>query len=255
MTTSELDIERARYWVRRWDRQQEHYMPDREQRFEVIGDVLAEIVRRPDPLIVDLGVGPGTLSDRLLVRFPEATVVGVDADPLLLALAERTLGSPRFRTVDADLREPDWPAALELDRAPDAFVSTTALHWMNREPLRALIGACADMLAPGGVFVNGDHLYEGERGPRLDTLGAALTRRRAERVGTAAAEDWAAWWAAVAAAPELAELVRLRDGGFEHTVHDRPSVHDYVEFARAAGFAEAGIVWQYGDDRVVVGIR
>ncbi|MFQ6328894.1 class I SAM-dependent methyltransferase [Nocardia sp. CWNU-33] len=255
MTTSKLDISRAWYWIGRWDRQQEHYMPDREQRFEAIGDVLAELVDRTDPLIVDLGVGPGTLSDRLLTRMPAATIVGVDADPLLLTLAEMTLGSPRFRTVNADLRERDWLDRLQLHRAPDAFVSTTALHWMNREPLRALIRACAGTLAPGGLFIDGDHLYEGATGPRLDALGKAMTARRAQRVGTAGLEDWEAWWAAVDRAPELADLVRLRDGGFAHKVHDRPTVHDYLAFAYEAGFAEAGIVWQYGDDRVVVGIR
>jgi len=255
MTGVLLGADRARYWVQRWDRQQEHYMPDREQRFEVIGDVLADALERPDPLIVDLGVGPGTLSQRLLDRFPEASVVGVDADPLLLGLADLTLDSPRFRTVNADLRDDDWLAALGLERAPDAFVSTTALHWMNRLPLRELIRTCARALPPGGVFVDGDHLYEGARAPRLDALGKALTARRAGRTGTAAAEDWAAWWSAVEQAPELAELVRLRAGGFEHTVHDPPSVHDYLAFAEEAGFAEVGLVWQYGDDRVVVGIR
>lgn len=255
MNAARLEPRQARYWVERWDRQQEYYMPDREARFEVIGDVLTELLGRPDPLIVDLGVGPGTLSDRLLNRIPGATVVGVDADPFLLALADSVYGSARFRTVFADLREPGWLAALGLNRAPDAFVSTTALHWMNRSPLRALIETCAGALPPGGVFIDGDHLYEGPDGPRLDSLGRALTARRAERVGTAAAEDWAAWWAAVGAAPELADLVRLRDGGFEHVVTDRPTAGDYTRFLRAAGFAEAGTVWQYGDDRVVVGIR
>ncbi|MGW4369496.1 hypothetical protein ACWEKT_28010 [Nocardia takedensis] len=126
---------------------------------------------------------------------------------------------------------------------------------MNRTPLRGLIETCARALPPGGVFVDGDHLYEGASGPRLDALGRAMTRRRAERNGTADAEDWTAWWAAVQDAPELADLVRLRDGGFAHVVDDRPTVHDYVQFAREAGFAEAGLVWQYGDDRVVVAIR
>ncbi|NKY32421.1 class I SAM-dependent methyltransferase [Nocardia speluncae] len=253
--TPNLDPARARYWLERWDRQQERYMPDREMRFDVIGDVLTELLDRPDPLIVDLGVGPGTLAERLLARLPGATVVGVDADPLLLALCEAAHGSHRLRTVFADLREPGWPAALGLNRAPDAFVSTTALHWMNREPLRRLIRTCATVLPPGGIFVDGDHLYEGPAGPRLDALGRALTVRRAERCGTAGAEDWADWWAAVDNAPELAELVRLRDGGFEHKVHDRPTAHDYLAFAIEAGFAEAGTVWQYGDDRVVVAIR
>ncbi|MFC9872552.1 class I SAM-dependent methyltransferase [Nocardia salmonicida] len=250
-----LDAARARYWIERWDRQQEHYMPDREQRFEVIGDVVQELGGREDLLIVDLGVGPGTLSQRLLDRFPDASVVGVDADPLLLGLADLAFASPRFRTVSADLRREGWLDALDLDRVPDAFVSTTALHWMNRDPLRDLIRTCAEALKPGGLFIDGDHLYEGPAGPRLDALGRSMTARRAARQGTAAAEDWAAWWDAVNRAPELADLVRLRNGGFEHTVRDRPTVHDYVAFARDAGFAEAGIVWQYGDDRVVVGIR
>lgn len=252
---TELDAARARYWLARWDRQQEHYMPDREQRFEVIGDVLDERRERDDLLIVDLGIGPGTLAQRLLDRFPDARVVGVDADPLLLGLAEAALAGPRLRTVNADLRSAEWLDALELERVPDAFVSTTALHWMNRDPLRELFRTCAQALKPGGLFIDGDHLYEGPAGPGLDALGTAMTARRAVRQGTADAEDWAAWWDAVHRAPELADLVRARDGGFEHTVHDRPTVHDYLDFARDAGFAEAGIVWQYGDDRIVVGIR
>lgn len=230
-------------------------MPDREERFAVIGDVLAELLGRPDPLIVDLGVGPGSLARRLLDRFPAASVVGVDADPLLLRLADLAYGSERFRTVSADLRRRDWYAALELDRVPDAFVSTTALHWMDRLPLRRMIAACGEAVATDGVFVNGDHVYEGRTGPRLDGLSRALTTRRATRAGVQRDEDWSAWWRAVEAAPELADLVSARDGGFDHTVTDLPSVHDHLSFLREAGFAEAGVVWQVGDDRVMVGIR
>jgi trans-aconitate methyltransferase len=250
-----LTRERALYWLDRWDRQQEHYMPDREERFAVIADVVEELVPRPDPLIVDLGIGPGSLAVRLLDRLPQTTVVGVDADPLLRGLAELAYGSDRLRTVAADLREPGWFAALGLDRAPDAFVSTTALHWMNRKPLRALVARCGAELAPGGVFVNGDHLYEGPAGPRLDALARSLTARRARRAGVADREDWATWWAAVDSAAELADLVADRAGGFDHTVDDRPTVHDHLAFLRGAGFAEAGTVWQAGDDRVIVGIR
>lgn len=89
-----LTRERALYWLERWDRQQEHYMPDREERFAVIADVVEELVARPDPLIVDLGIGPGSLAVRLLDRIPAATVVGVDADPLLRGLADLAHGSP-----------------------------------------------------------------------------------------------------------------------------------------------------------------
>jgi SAM-dependent methyltransferase len=246
-----LTRERALYWLDRWDRQQEYYMPDREERFAVIADVLAERLGRPDPLVVDLGIGPGSLAVRLLERFPQATVVGIDADPLLRGLADLAYGSDRLRTVAGDLREAGWFAALGLDRAPDAFVSTTALHWMDKGPLRALLARCGAEIAPGGVFVNGDHLYES---PELDALARALTARRKRRAGVDRPEDWEAWWRAVDAAPELADLVAERAGGFAHTVDDKPTVHDYVASLREAGFAEAGTVWQVGDDRVVVGL-
>lgn len=249
-----LTTELAQHWLERWDRQQEYYMPDREERFDVVIDIVEVVVKRPDPLIVDLGVGPGSLAQRLVDRIPQARVVGVDADPLLVGLGTAARPHPRIRTVLADLREPGWFDALGLDRAPDAYVSSTALHWMNRDPLRALLHRCGATIAAGGVFVDADHLYEGEHAPALDGVARALTARRAERRSSRTGEDWEQWWAAVESAPELAELVRRRNGGFAHVVDDRPSVHDYLEFLRAGGFGEAGILWQMGDDRVIAGL-
>ena len=47
MTSTDIvDPAVATAWLRRWDAQQEHYIADRELRFTVIGDVLADIVRR-----------------------------------------------------------------------------------------------------------------------------------------------------------------------------------------------------------------
>lgn len=246
--------EQAISWLDRWDRQQEYYMVDREERFAIMADVIEDSVDRPDPLVVDLGIGPGSLAARLLERFPELRVVGVDADPLLIRLAEIAYGSDRMRIVRADLRTDGWFDELGLDRAPDAYVSTTALHWMDREPLRRMVHECGRTVAPGGVFIDGDHLYEGEGGEPFDALLRRLTARRLEADRPADAEDWQAWWSAVEAAPELAGLVAERAGGFEHRVTDRPSVHDYLRFLGEAGFKQAGIVWQYADDRVIAGL-
>lgn len=252
--------ERARSWLDRWDRQQEYYMVEREQRFAIMAEVLAAGFERPDPVVVDLGIGPGSLAARLLEQFPQLQIVGVDADPLLIDLAESAYGSAgsfgpdRLRIVDADLRSDGWYDELGLDRAPDAYVSTTALHWMNREPLRQMIATCGRTIAPGGVFLDGDHLYEGAGGERLDALLRLLTAQRLERDRPEDAEDWRAWWAAVEADPELADQVAERAGGFDHVITDRPSVYDYLDFLREAGFTEAGIIWQYADDRVIAGL-
>lgn len=249
-----LTRDQARFWLDRWDRQQTTYLPEREVRFDVIIDIVEQATGRRDPLVVDLGVGPGSLAVRLLDRLPQASVVGVDADPLLLGLAAAAYPEYALRLVETDLREDGWFEALGLERAPDAFVSTTALHWMDRGPLSRLLQTCARVIAPGGVFVNGDHLGEGDTAPRMNDLLPSIAAARADRLGTAEGEDWAAWWQAVEEAPELSELVLRRAGGFDHTVTDRPTVHTWIEDLRSAGFAEAGQAWQYGDDRVVVGL-
>ncbi|MDV3125807.1 class I SAM-dependent methyltransferase [Mycobacterium sp. 21AC1] len=249
-----LSLEAAQHWLERWDRQQEYYMPDREERFDVVIDIVEEVVRRPDPLVVDLGIGPGSLAHRLVERIPAARVVGIDADPLLMKLGTAGRPDARIRTVLGDLREPGWFDSLGLDRAPDAYVSSTALHWINRSPLRDLLHRCGATIAPGGVFVDADHLYEGPDGATLDEVARALTTRRAARRASRGEEDWSQWWSAVEAAPELADLVRERAGGFAHVIDDRPTVHDYLNFLRSGGFRESGILWQMGDDRVIAGL-
>jgi SAM-dependent methyltransferase len=249
-------VQQARHWLDRWDRQQEFYLADREERFAVIADVV-EAVCGAEPLIVDLGAGPGSLAVRLLDRLPEAHVVGVDADPLLLGLARIAYGDRRgLRLVDRDLRLPGWVDALHLDRAPDAFVSTTALHWLTRSELADLYATCAATVRPGGVLVNGDHLYGGAGQSRLNELTLAVRERRAVRTGTTSDEDWEAWWDAVRSAPELADLTAMRGSrGIAHRVDDVPSVDDHIAALLAGGFREAGTVWQHGDDRVLVALR
>jgi len=243
----------ARHWVQRWDRQQETYMADREERFAVIADVVQTSAGRPDPLIVDLGCGPGSLAARLLDRMPDAGVVGIDADPLLLGLADAAYARPNLRLVDHDLRTPGWPAVLALPRPADAAVSTTALHWLTRAELADTYRAIAGLLRPGGVLVNGDHLYD--RPGVLRELTRAVRNARAARVGTDG-ENWEAWWDAVAAEPELAELVAERRArNYEHTGDPDVTLHDHFELLTAAGFAEVGTVWQSGDDRVLVAVR
>jgi len=57
-------------WLQRWDAQQEGYVPEREARFTATFDTLAELL--PTSFVeLDLACGPGSISQRLLARFPE----------------------------------------------------------------------------------------------------------------------------------------------------------------------------------------
>jgi hypothetical protein len=48
-------------WLERWDRQQSGHVPDREQRFQAMLDVL-EVMLPADFRAIDLASGPGSLS-------------------------------------------------------------------------------------------------------------------------------------------------------------------------------------------------
>ena len=178
----ELDRDTARDWIERWDRQQEESLPDREDRFTALIDAVEEGTGRPDPLVLDLGCGPGSLSVRLLGRLPQATVIAIDADPVALTLARAAYPDlPGLCLLDVDLRAPGWSGSLGLDRPADAAVSTTALHWLPEPDLRSMYAELARVLRPGGLLLNGDHfVLDQEQSPVLAHLDRAL-RQPAEQ--------------------------------------------------------------------------
>jgi SAM-dependent methyltransferase len=259
-STALLSQQAARAWIDRWDAQQQNYLPDREDRFTAMMDVVQEAAGRPDPLVLDLGCGPGSLAVRLLSRLPQATVVAIDADPVLLGLGRAAWADlPGLRFADADLREPGWPQTLGLHRQPDVAASTTALHWLTPAALAALYQELASLLRPAGLVLNGDHLSEdAETAPTLARLGRVLIEREEQRrQPDGQAETWAGWWDAARAEPGLAGAVdaRLRLGlDSEH--HGAPAGRLSVHLAslRSAGFAEIGTLWQRGENRLLCAV-
>jgi SAM-dependent methyltransferase len=257
---AQLGHEQAVGWIKRWDDQQQAYMPDREDRFAALIDAVEAGAGRPDPLVLDLGCGPGSLAVRLLDRLPDAKVIAVDADPLLLALGRAAWpGRSGLRFAELDMRNPGWSRGLGLDRQADAAVSTTALHWLTRPTLTALYAELATVLRPGGLLLDGDHLSEDESvSPVLAVLGRALVEREARRRPPASdAESWRGWWEAVAADPALAGLFASRERlGLDSEHHGSPAglLSTHVDALRAAGFTEVGTLWQRGENRLLCGV-
>jgi SAM-dependent methyltransferase len=252
---SPLDRDTARAWIERWDYQQEQSLPDREDRFTALIDAVEAGVGREDPLVIDLGCGPGSLSVRLLERLPKATVIGVDADPVTLALGRSAYDGIRFE--DLDLRAPGWSGQLGLDRNADAAVSTTALHWFLRGELEALYTElAARVLRPGGLLLDGDHFFaDPDREPTLARLGKELREREdARRFPNGHRESWQGWWEAVAADPELAGYAAERQRRRVETGHhsgETMMLAAHVAALTLAGFSEIGTLWQRGDNRLL----
>jgi SAM-dependent methyltransferase len=254
----DLDQQTAREWIERWDRQQEVSLPDREERFTALIDAVEAGAGRVDPIVLDIGCGPGSLSARLKDRLAQATIIGIDADPVTLALARAA--HPDLRVEDMDLREPGWPARLRLGRPADVAVSTTALHWLPEPELRAFYAELASALKPGGLLLNGDHFrVDAKQTPVLARLDTALREKEdSRRFPGGHSESWSGWWDAVAADPVLAgysaERDRRRVDASHHGRSESLQLQTHVDALRAAGFAEIGTLWQRGDQRLLCAV-
>jgi len=248
-----------RRWQTSWDRQQEWYLPDREERFAVMLDAVEALVG-PAPKVLDLACGTGSITDRVLRRFPGATSTGVDLDPALLTIARGYFAADsRAAFVTADLRAPDWTGALP-HRAYDAVLTSTALHWLRTDELRTLYGQIAGVLRDGGVFVNADHMPDPAT-PRINEAVHAFDKARREREKAGGRQDWQDWWETAAADPVLAGPVAERFRIFgnpaegDHADGETQSAAWHAEALRAAGFAEARTVWASPADAMVLALK
>ncbi|MGQ0839612.1 trans-aconitate 2-methyltransferase [Actinokineospora sp.] len=88
--------------------------------FELVARVQAEAPRR----VVDLGCGPGNLTETLLQRWPNADHVAIDSSPEMVAAA-------RERAVAAHVADiHDW----NPDERTDVVISNAALQWVPDHP-------------------------------------------------------------------------------------------------------------------------
>lgn len=240
-------------WVRRWDVQQEGYVEGRSQTFDLITRAVAHLA--PDArTVLDLGCGPGSLGREMARSFPQARVVGVDADPVLLHLAKGVHGH-LIRPERIDLTSPDWHEVFAADSI-DVVVSATALHYLSPADLEGVVAGIGRILRPGGLFVNADTMPAGEETPRLRDF-LILEREQLWDAPFAGGEDFTQWWAALRAEdrPGLADLFADRDTTFPGAAHDMTPLPTWLRYLEAAGFAEATILAQTQDKRVLGAIR
>ena len=242
-------------WQHTWDVQQEAFMPDREQRFGALLNVV-EAACGPKPRVLDLACGTGSITRRLLARLPGATSVALDLDPALLRIARGTFdGDPRVSVVRADLGAPGWEQ--EAGGEFDAVLTATALHWLPEQRIATLYAEVAGVLRTGGVFCNADHMAD----PGLPALSAKLHEQAATRrekvYATGTVLSWPGWWDAARSAPELADAVAERDTIFtaSHHADAMPPYTTHLDFLRTGGFSEVGLVWRGLSDAAFAAVR
>ena len=106
---------------------------------------------------IDLGCGDGYLARVILSEFPEARGVLVDHSQAMLERAKTAMrGYPAVQLVQEDLAEPllSWsePDSAEL------VVASYSIHHLPHERKRSLYRDIFEILKPGGMFINIEHV-------------------------------------------------------------------------------------------------
>lgn len=115
-------------------------------------DVAARVATKVRPLngVVDLGTGTGALAARVSRLAPSATILGIDEDDSMLALASRRLRRRRASLVHSSFLHAPLPAC-------DAITASFALHHIESPRVkRSLYGRARRALRKGGCLVSAD---------------------------------------------------------------------------------------------------
>jgi trans-aconitate methyltransferase len=130
--------------------------PERTEVIRHISDQLRALPF-PAPHVMELGLGPGVLAERLLRDMPQLSYTGIDSSELLLTFAQTQLApfGNRASLIRADLNGEEWLAQLPSEI--QAIVSLQALHDLGDEShINRIYGLAKTYLVPGGLLLNAD---------------------------------------------------------------------------------------------------
>jgi len=123
-------------------------------------DVMLHIIRLWRPEVrrfLDLGCGDGILGRAILSQHPEAHGSFMDFSNHMLHEARAKVGTrSKAEFVLADFAAPAWKRDVGVDF--DVIVSGYAIHHQTDERKAAIYREIYDLLAPGGVFLNVEHV-------------------------------------------------------------------------------------------------
>jgi trans-aconitate 2-methyltransferase len=109
-------------------------------------EVLERVDVRGDEAAIDAGCGTGRVTELLLAKLPEGSVLAVDGSRAMVEAARRRFaGEPRVRVERQDL------LSLEVEERVDLIFSTATFHWIWDHD--RLFENLARAIKPGGRLV------------------------------------------------------------------------------------------------------
>jgi SAM-dependent methyltransferase len=129
---------------------------------EQIGVMLTLLATRSEPVrsFIDLGCGDGILGAALLDKYPESQGVLADFSEPMLEQARVQLKEfeQQLQFMNLDYADLAWVDAMQVFAPFDAVVSRYSIHHQPDERKQAIYEDIFGLLAPGGWFINIEHI-------------------------------------------------------------------------------------------------
>jgi ubiquinone/menaquinone biosynthesis C-methylase UbiE len=135
------------------------YLPLAEEQLDIMMRVIGG-QKKPVQRFLDLGCGDGILGATVLGQYPTAAGIFLDFSKPMLEAAREKLKDfmEQCEFLKVDYCSSDWVSAVVLHSPFDVIVSGYSIHHQSHKRKRELYTEIHDLLEPGGVFINIEHV-------------------------------------------------------------------------------------------------
>ncbi len=226
--------------VRNYDADMDIMHPLRHKMIDIALDVLP--FPSTDALrVLDLGVGTGAFSLRLLERFPNSEVVAIDGSSSMLELANARLHaySQRVELVVSDFRA--IPATLLEPAAFDVVITSYALHHLDAGDKESVLRSVVAAIKTGGWLLNADLVVA-----ETPDIEERIQEIRIDAVTQRSPTNDKRFSSSAATRQHLREL--------EEAEQDQPlTLAEDLRVIRDAGIRNAEVIWREYREAVICG--
>lgn len=219
-------------------------IPGAQEQLSVLRQLLPKLPEGASPAVLDMGCGDGILLNAVLAHWTTAQGVALDGSPTMLDLArERFANLPegKIAFVQSDFNEPNWREALPLKKF-DAVVSGFAIHHSEDARKQEIYAEIFDLLNPGGVFVNIEHVASATPlGEELfeATYALNITRKRQEQGQNVT----------------FTEVMREVNERLDKSANRLTLVETQLQWLREIGYHHVDCYWKYYELAILAGYK